>query len=178
MLSAFRPPQLHSGFLSTTNKPSLRFKPLLPTSNKFFLQPKNKYVNTFPPRRSLSTAPLNQVGQLPTNLQKILTAEQNELLQKEYALLQSISSLLETKIKAEPADLLLIRTIIKQLEELFLLVIVGEFNSGKSSLINALLGDKIPSRWCHSHNSQNHYHQIRGQTLYSHHPRSHCTFSR
>ena len=32
---------------------------------------------------------------------------------------------------------------IKQLDELFLLVIVGEFNSGKSSIINALLGDKF-----------------------------------
>lgn len=30
---------------------------------------------------------------------------------------------------------------IKQLDELFLLVVVGEFNSGKSAFINALLGD-------------------------------------
>ena len=29
---------------------------------------------------------------------------------------------------------------LRQLDELFLLVIVGEFNSGKSSVINALLG--------------------------------------
>ncbi|XP_024533529.1 probable transmembrane GTPase FZO-like, chloroplastic [Selaginella moellendorffii] len=32
---------------------------------------------------------------------------------------------------------------VKQLEELFLLVVVGEFNSGKSSVINALLGDRF-----------------------------------
>lgn len=32
---------------------------------------------------------------------------------------------------------------IANLEELFLLVIAGEFNSGKSSFINALLGDKV-----------------------------------
>jgi tRNA U34 5-carboxymethylaminomethyl modifying GTPase MnmE/TrmE len=29
------------------------------------------------------------------------------------------------------------------LEELFLLVIVGEFNAGKSSVINAVLGEKF-----------------------------------
>lgn len=32
---------------------------------------------------------------------------------------------------------------IKQLDELFLLVVVGEFNSGKSSVINALLGGRF-----------------------------------
>ena len=32
---------------------------------------------------------------------------------------------------------------LKQLDELFLLVVVGEFNSGKSSIINALLGQKF-----------------------------------
>jgi GTPase SAR1 family protein len=32
---------------------------------------------------------------------------------------------------------------VKQLDELFLLVIVGEYNSGKSSVINALLGKKF-----------------------------------
>jgi len=32
---------------------------------------------------------------------------------------------------------------IEQLDELFLLVVAGEFNSGKSALINALLGQKL-----------------------------------
>lgn len=32
---------------------------------------------------------------------------------------------------------------LKQLDELFLLVVVGEFNSGKSTIINALLGQKF-----------------------------------
>jgi ribosome biogenesis GTPase A len=32
---------------------------------------------------------------------------------------------------------------IQQLDELFLLVVVGEFNAGKSALINALLGQKV-----------------------------------
>jgi small GTP-binding protein len=40
-------------------------------------------------------------------------------------------------------DLDLLRQAARDLDELFLLVIVGEFNSGKSSLINALLGADI-----------------------------------
>ncbi|MFI4942731.1 MAG: dynamin family protein, partial [Burkholderiales bacterium] len=32
---------------------------------------------------------------------------------------------------------------ISQLDELFLLVVVGEFNAGKSAVINALLGEKV-----------------------------------
>ena len=37
-------------------------------------------------------------------------------------------------------ELGLMTAAIKQLDELFLMVVVGEFNSGKSSIINALLG--------------------------------------
>jgi GTPase SAR1 family protein len=36
-----------------------------------------------------------------------------------------------------------LRKSIQQLNDLFLLVVVGEFNSGKSSFLNALLGDKF-----------------------------------
>ena len=36
----------------------------------------------------------------------------------------------------------LLRDAIKQLDELFLVVVVGEFNSGKSTIINALLGSR------------------------------------
>ena len=39
----------------------------------------------------------------------------------------------------------LVRDAIKQLDELFLLVVCGEFNSGKSSVINALLGGRFLS---------------------------------
>ena len=35
---------------------------------------------------------------------------------------------------------------IAQLDELFLLVIVGEFNSGKSAFINALVGSRSPRK--------------------------------
>ena len=42
----------------------------------------------------------------------------------------------------EMEELSLLTDAIKQLDELFLLVVVGEFNSGKSSIINALLGNR------------------------------------
>jgi len=43
--------------------------------------------------------------------------------------------------EVDPSDLEQLRQAGDQLEELFLLVVVGEFNSGKSALINALLGE-------------------------------------
>jgi hypothetical protein len=43
--------------------------------------------------------------------------------------------------EAAPADVDHLRRALQQLDELFLLVVVGEFNSGKSALINALLGE-------------------------------------
>lgn len=42
----------------------------------------------------------------------------------------------------EMEELSLLTDALKQLDELFLLVVVGEFNSGKSSIINALLGNR------------------------------------
>lgn len=42
----------------------------------------------------------------------------------------------------EMEEMSLLTDAIKQLDELFLVVVVGEFNSGKSSIINALLGNK------------------------------------
>lgn len=38
-------------------------------------------------------------------------------------------------------DQVLLEQSIKHLQEIFLIVVVGEFNAGKSSFINALLGD-------------------------------------
>lgn len=43
---------------------------------------------------------------------------------------------------AEQNDIDLLKQTKMQLEELFMLVVVGEFNSGKSSFLNALLGKK------------------------------------
>jgi len=48
-----------------------------------------------------------------------------------------------TSFGANPDDLKTLRQSIQQMDDLFLLVIVGEFNSGKSAFINALMGEKI-----------------------------------
>jgi GTP-binding protein EngB required for normal cell division len=44
---------------------------------------------------------------------------------------------------ADPADMQTLRDILANLDELFLIVIAGEFNSGKSSFLNALLGAPV-----------------------------------
>src|SRR5687767_10723625 len=44
---------------------------------------------------------------------------------------------------ATPADQEALARSIAQLDELFLLVVVGEFNAGKSAFINALLGQQV-----------------------------------
>ena len=63
------------------------------------------------------------------------------LLERERALLDEASAFLAAAAPAlEEIDLLVEAR--KGLEELFLLVIVGEFNAGKSSVINAVLGKK------------------------------------
>ena len=45
--------------------------------------------------------------------------------------------------EASAEDQKTLRDLLRQLDELFLLVVVGEFNSGKSALINALLGERV-----------------------------------
>jgi small GTP-binding protein len=70
----------------------------------------------------------------------ILEAREHEIWQEENQQIQDLLTVLESW-ETEPADLERLRQALKQLHELFLLVFVGEFNSGKSALINALLGD-------------------------------------
>jgi small GTP-binding protein len=48
-----------------------------------------------------------------------------------------------TAFGAAPADLSALAASIRQLDDLFLLVIVGEFNAGKSAFINALIGERV-----------------------------------
>ena len=73
-------------------------------------------------------------------MQQVLTADQGRILQDERRLLADLQVAL-TRLDAPNADLALIRNALAQLEELFLMVVVGEFNAGKSAVINALLGD-------------------------------------
>jgi len=75
-------------------------------------------------------------------LQTILSHKQSQLLKDEKAALERLQlALAGFEITAE--DQKTLQKSIHQLDELFLLVIVGEFNSGKSAFINALLGERF-----------------------------------
>ena len=67
-------------------------------------------------------------------LAKILDSEQEALLEREREALRSAQVLLAS-CGARPEDLEALERSIHQLDRLFLLVVVGEFNSGKSTLI-------------------------------------------
>jgi small GTP-binding protein len=72
----------------------------------------------------------------------VLTPEQENLLKEERGLMNDLRSAL-AKFEAQPEDEATLRDSIQQLDELFLLVVVGEFNSGKTAVINALLGQRL-----------------------------------
>ena len=73
---------------------------------------------------------------------RILNEQQEELLKTERQLLNDLRiSLVE--FGATPEDHETLGESIHQLDELFLLVMVGEFNAGKSAFINALLGQRL-----------------------------------
>src|ERR687893_2365399 len=71
---------------------------------------------------------------------QILDERWRHLADRERALLEHLIEFLQG-FGAPPEDASLVRRKLEDLEELFLLVIVGEFNSGKSAFINALLGE-------------------------------------
>jgi small GTP-binding protein len=75
-------------------------------------------------------------------LTKILSADQDELLKEERRVLARLRTAL-AKFDAAPEHQQALEKSIDQLDELFLLVIVGEFNAGKSAFINALAGSRI-----------------------------------
>src|SRR5665811_71555 len=72
----------------------------------------------------------------------ILSERQHELLSEEAGLLDRLSSSLAS-FPATEDDRDELRRAAEQLGDLFLLVIVGEFNAGKSAFINALLGAEV-----------------------------------
>jgi small GTP-binding protein len=73
---------------------------------------------------------------------KILTDQQENILKSERQFLSDLRVSL-VKFDASPDDQQTLIDSIQQLDELFLLVVVGEFNAGKSAFINALLGQKL-----------------------------------
>ncbi len=75
-------------------------------------------------------------------LEPVLTDEQLELLSAERDLLGEVAAGLE-RCATPPDDLRALAESVRQLDELFLVVVVGEFNAGKSALVNALLGSPV-----------------------------------
>ena len=74
--------------------------------------------------------------------QSVLTDQQAQFLRDEKEALAGFQlALAEFDLPREALDSL--QKAILQLDELFLIVVAGEFNAGKSALINALLGQKV-----------------------------------
>lgn len=74
--------------------------------------------------------------------QPLLSNEETQfLLEEKEALSGMLLQLAEIGVSKE--DLTTLQKAIAQLDELFLIVVVGEFNSGKSALVNAMLGQKV-----------------------------------
>lgn len=74
--------------------------------------------------------------------QRILSRSERQLLEEERALLAELDGTLE-RLGASVETREALSRSIEQLDELFLLVVVGEFNAGKSAFINALLGRRV-----------------------------------
>jgi small GTP-binding protein len=74
--------------------------------------------------------------------QSMLTDDQARYLREEKEALSEIRLAL-AGIDVPREALTTLRDAILQLDELFLMVVVGEFNAGKSALVNALLGEKV-----------------------------------
>ncbi|WP_420642003.1 dynamin family protein [Candidatus Leptofilum sp.] len=72
----------------------------------------------------------------------ILNTEQEELLKRTRDTLGQLRDLLGDTA-ASPEDRTALADSIRQLDDLFLLVVAGEFNAGKSAFINAFLGHEL-----------------------------------
>lgn len=72
----------------------------------------------------------------------VLSQQQAQLLEAELATLEKLGAILEA-YPATQEDIDALETAADQLTSLFLLVVVGEFNSGKSAFLNALIGERV-----------------------------------
>ncbi|HYN82914.1 MAG TPA: dynamin family protein [Gemmatimonadaceae bacterium] len=75
-------------------------------------------------------------------MEQVLTRQQGELVALERKLVLRVRDIL-AKADGSRADLERLGSLVNEMDELFLLVVVGEYNSGKSTFINALLGDEV-----------------------------------
>ncbi|HSF16308.1 MAG TPA: dynamin family protein [Vicinamibacteria bacterium] len=76
------------------------------------------------------------------SLARILSDKEEKLLREERSALGELRLVLE-RVGIEESDASSFDASHRQLDELFLLVVAGEFNSGKSAFINALLGEAL-----------------------------------
>src|SRR5215510_4340654 len=72
-------------------------------------------------------------------LRRVLDKTQDELLAENRRLVSELQVAL-ARFDASAEDQATLERSARQLDELFLLVVAGEFNAGKSAFINALLG--------------------------------------
>ncbi|HUU33022.1 MAG TPA: dynamin family protein, partial [Vicinamibacterales bacterium] len=72
----------------------------------------------------------------------VLTRDEQALLAEERDALSRLHGILAA-IPGSPSDQEALAQSVRRLDELFLLVVVGEFNSGKSTFINALVGQRV-----------------------------------
>ena len=79
---------------------------------------------------------------MATGAVEVLDERRRALVRQERALLDDLRELL-AGFDAAPDDLRILREAAGTLDELFLLVVVGEFNAGKSAVINALVGETV-----------------------------------
>ncbi|MFW5941539.1 MAG: dynamin family protein, partial [Chloroflexota bacterium] len=75
-------------------------------------------------------------------METILTQEQDDLLKRTRDVLGRLREVL-ADVNATEADREALAESIRQVDQFFLLVVAGEFNSGKSAFINALVGQSL-----------------------------------
>src|SRR5687767_4808690 len=75
-------------------------------------------------------------------MEQVLTRQQGEIVALERQLVLRVRDALASS-DGSRADIERLAALIGEMDELFLLVVVGEYNSGKSTFINALLGDEV-----------------------------------
>ena len=75
-------------------------------------------------------------------METVLTRTQSELVAAERKLVLEVRDALG-RAEGPAADVERMAAVLTEMDELFLLVIVGEYNTGKSTFINALLGDEV-----------------------------------
>ena len=75
-------------------------------------------------------------------MEQVLTRQQAELVALERKLVLRVRDALASS-DGSRTDIERLASLVNEMDELFLLVIVGEYNTGKSTFINAILGDEV-----------------------------------